>query len=290
MKKIIYSVLILTFLFSNLWSQDFFNNFLGNDYKLYKGSLLIIDTSNFMGWDHKFYSNLNDCKKLYCENVVYPNKDYSWQTDKNKLKNKIFNVEDIIIVEDFSNNIVFKLKDTATKKIIYFKYDKSKSYYFPFLTNYMETDEQLCTKIEKKVDDFTNQITWYSPHIYASNILPVDFTKISTSSTTLIYLMLCSYGSSVSVGKKGVIVLFTDETKWESNSDVKCEVNEYRDLSRIGRNGDFEYSTAIRLNENDIELFRTKLIKKFRLYAYDNEIDEMTAIKLQKFLNCMISN
>ena len=73
----------------------------------------------------------------------------------------------------FLDKPLFILKDTTTKQIIYFKYDKESENDFPFNTSKVTYDEKvICSKIEREVDDFTGLIKLNSP--FSNNYQPTS--------------------------------------------------------------------------------------------------------------------
>ena len=114
--------------------------------------------------------------------------------------------------------------------------------------------------ITRKVDDFTNKVL-----IHSQLLKPAALWKeIDKNGISIYSLTLSTYGYTLTIGKRGVIVLFEDGTKWSRNETIDVDVDE---------NG-WEYSAYIPLTKKDLELFSTKKIKKFRLYIYDHEMEE----------------
>jgi len=153
-----------------------------------------------------------------------------------------------------------------------------------------------CSNIEIKVDEFTGDKTYSIDmgHTY-TGVGYTTFEKVihKTSSTidTAYYLTLCTFGRTCVVGKKGVIVIFTDGTKWEKQEQ---EIDEAVHSTLQGDWRDFRYTAFIRLEKNDLNLFSTKIISKFRLYIFDSEQSnfimnvEDTYIVLNSLINCII--
>ena len=81
----------------------------------------------------------------------------------------------------------------------------------------------------------------------------------------------------MSVNKTGVIILFTDGTKWTRQSEIDVDAE----------SDGFEYSAFIPLTQEDLITFSTKKIKKFRLYIYDEEIGSCDADRFKIFVKCI---
>ncbi len=146
-----------------------------------------------------------------------------------------------------------------------------------------QTDDAICSKIEKQKDDFTNEIKYHSPFATASGIqLNAIIFKTIKNGGDNYSLMLETDGSTLNYNEKGVIVLFSDGSKWvDSNSDISVEPNAASDISP------WKYSAIMSLSENDINIFKSKSIDKFRLYIYDHEMDKFEAKKLRIRITCL---
>ena len=109
----------------------------------------------------------------------------------------------------------------------------------------------------------------------------VVFIKIiENKKSPTYYLSLTTHGETVNVDGKGVIILFTDGTKWTAPNetiDVEAETS------------NFEYSAFASLTNADMITFQNKKIKKFRLYIYDKEVDVDLSDKLMVYAKCLSS-
>lgn len=287
--KIIIFLLSFVSIVSKLNAQtNFENNFLGKDYLLYKGVKFKLSENAYLGFDYTFYSDLKNCQTKYDNNVIYPDPSSINITIMDSLKNRIFNVENIIdasgneLIESFKieSNItpIFLLKDLSSGQLIYFKYNSEREIKFPFLTSkIIYPINYFCTKIEKEIDEFTNEIKFSTPSISDGEILPMSILKIISKGKTIYYLSLRTQGNTININKTGVIILFQDGTKWTKESKIDADA---------GRNG-FDYSAFISLNPNDLAIFSTKKIKKFRLYIYDQEISPRNAELFKYYVDCI---
>jgi hypothetical protein len=123
-------------------------------------------------------------------------------------------------------------------------------------------------EIQREDDEFENTITFYT------NLLkPISLTKVIRGSKVNYYLSLSTNGSTLNYGIKGVYVLFTDKSKWN-------KLNEKVDVKY---DDGYIYSSFIELLPNDLKLFQTKTISKFKLYIYDEiiEIEDAEKFMLQ---------
>ena len=139
--------------------------------------------------------------------------------------------------------------------------------------------QDFCSEIITKVDDLDDSKNIYSPLIDGLDLSSAVLYKDIAKGKTVYYLRLRTYGSTVNVNEKGVIVLFTDGTKWNKPS---AEID--LDTDRKG----YEYSCFIQLSSSDLTLFKSKTIKKFRLYIYDETLEERFAESFKEYVNCII--
>lgn len=287
MKKIAF----LLFLFGSLSlkAQTFKFSFLGDDFLLYKGSLLRVKNDVLStGFTYTFYNSLDHCQRKFDNNVIYPDSKYYFKTVKDSLINRIFKVDNIIDKQGNEltkesklldgNKPIFVLKDTANNQIIYFKYDKNYDFNFPFESSgIVYSKDLLCSGLERKVDDFTDKITISSPLLSGNRISPMIIYKTMSKGVSVYYLSLSTSGNTVNVNKTGVNVLFDDGTKWNRQSKVDVEAT----------SDGFEYSSFIKLTQNDLIVFSKKRIKKFRLYIYDEDVNYGEAEKFKSYVDCI---
>ncbi|MBA0885348.1 hypothetical protein [Flavobacterium undicola] len=286
-KCILLFIVSLTFL--NIRGQATFeHNYLGEEFTLYKGSLLKLIDNPISGFNYAFYPDLKYCQSAYDNNVIYPDTKYNFVTVKDSLKNRIFVVEDIIdktgkewneaSKTDYFAKPLFVLKDTLSGQKIYYKYDKEYEHNFPFNTSKINyPTDYFCSKIDKQIDEFTNEIKFSSPIMSDRQLSPTIIYKYINKGKSVYYLSLRTYGSTVNVNETGVIILFQDGTKWSraSKIDVEAESNSY------------QYSAFITLTPADLITFSTKKIKKFRLYIYDEEVNSSDAEKFKLYTKCI---
>lgn len=129
--------------------------------------------------------------------------------------------------------------------------------------------------ITETKDKFTDKITYRSPLTET-----ISFTKVKEKDRVSTYMYISVFGSSVSVNKKGVIILFDDKTKINRpNVEIKAKVNRH--------GSGYVYSAFFSLSDEEIEELTQKKITDVRLYIYDSEIKD--GVKYQEYLKC-ISN
>ncbi len=288
MKKQIYALTtLLVMTFSTLTAQTFNENFLGDDFIQYKAAFFKLKDNAILGFSHTFYGDLKYCQKSYDNNVIYPETKYKFNTVKDSLLNRIFLVEDIIGKDgntftggSYFDKPIFLLRDTTTKQAIYYLYDKQYENNFPFLVSQITIDiNTLCSKIERRTDDFTNEVTINNPIIEGRKISSMILYKTIKSGKVFYFLSLETYGSTVNVGETGLIILFDDGTKM-SKPTIKIDV----DTDEKG----FKYSAYIPLTETELKSLTKKKIKKFRLYIYDEEVSPGFAEKFTYYVKCIM--
>ena len=289
MKK---SILLVTLCFSicnSFYSQTYNEYYFGEDVYLYKNALIKLNSEKAISLNYMFYGALKDCQELFNNNVLYPDKQYAFSTDKEKLTNKIFSVEQILNKEGKEfvgkaskyNAPILLLKDTTSKELIYFKYDTKNTtinFYFPFLTSVNINKDYFCNKLESKKDDFTGETKIQNPISLTTK--EYIYKNINQSDTSY-YLSFETTGvGEPIVDGKGVIILFENGSKLE-------KPNEVIDV-KVGQK-DYVYSCFIRLTKQDLELLRKNNISKYRLYIFDAKLSQYESIRLQNYIDCIIS-
>jgi hypothetical protein len=201
--------------------------------------------------------------------------------------NRTFIIEDIIgkdgkpilFGSDFDKPI-FLLRDTINKQVIYYLYDKQHEHNFSFIVSHITIDiNALCLEIEKRTDDFTNEVRINNPIMVGRQISSMILYKLVKSDIVTYYLSLKTYGRTVNIGERGVIILFDDGTRM-SKPTVEIDI----DIDEKG----FEYSAYIPLTETEVNSLTTKKIKKFRLYVYDEEVSPGFADKFRYYVKCVM--
>jgi hypothetical protein len=288
MKKLVFTLIALTFMkLGSLNAQTFTENYLGVDFMMYKGALFKLNENAISGFSHSFYSDLKNCQRPYDRNVIYPDDQYTFNTQKDSLINRIFKVEDIIgkdgttiSVNSYLDKPIFLLRDTVTKQAIYYIYDKEYEHNFPFLTSKILLDiNTICAKIEYQKDDFTNEITINNPIIESGGISSMILYKVIKSGKASYYLSLHTYSSSLKVGGTGVIILFDNGTKMNKPT-AKIDV-EYDESA-------YAYSAWIPLTEVEVKTLTTRKISKFRLYIFDEEVSASFSDKFTYYVKCVM--
>lgn len=124
------------------------------------------------------------------------------------------------------------------------------------------------TKISIKKDKFDGSTTWSSPSfgsgLAGTTSKRVKFIKVSDDGRINTYLKLTTYGATLNVGEKGLILLFQDGTKLEKPN---AEVDSESDSGTVY----WEYSTFTRISDEELEMFASKKIDSFKLYIYEGK-------------------
>jgi hypothetical protein len=241
------------------YGQEFKKVFLGKDWNDYKGLHLKYKIGTIGGTTHNFYSS--QPTKSFQEPVYGRTRQYNFVTDTNTIKDRDFLVVNVTPFNTSvyeNRNALFELNDG--KETLYFIYDSQYDFNFPFeVKGFNYSSDYVMKDIEKEVDDFTGDITMNTPITNDVSIMKV--IKKGQIKPTY-YLDLETRGSTLNYNGKGVIVLFKDGTKW-SKPDEKID-------TKVVKGDGWGYRAFITLTEQDLRLFSTKEIDKFRLYIYDN--------------------
>ncbi len=139
-----------------------------------------------------------------------------------------------------------------------------------------------CSTLERKVDDFTDNITISSPLAgYIGSTLyfrPAAIFKRITKNGTTYSLLLRAYSDQYEPLKTGVYIIFSDGSKF---SELKTRI-EVKDHKR-----GYEYKALIPLSQTDLQNFSTKQIQRFRLFAFEGEIDAEDSQALLTAAKCL---
>jgi hypothetical protein len=241
--------------------QDYKPIFLGKDGLSYKGTYLKYKEGMIGGTNNNFYSEMPT--KNFQSPVYRRSEKYDFVTDTNSIKNREFLVVDVkactfcydntLTTEDY----IFELNDG--KETIYFIYDGKYQFNFPFLVKgFSYSKEYLSRFIEKSIDEIEGDTTYRTPLLNDMALI-----RVSKNGKKTYYLSLETRGSTLNTGGTGVTVLFQDGTKWSKPSE-KIDV-------KVVKGTGWGYRAFITLNQSDLVQFSKKVVKKFRLYIYDNE-------------------
>ena len=140
------------------------------------------------------------------------------------------------------------------------------AFYFLILSK-LTTAQMDCSQLILRIDKFTGDTTFKSPSSaeFGTNDL-IYFMKIKSSKYgTRTYMHLKTYGSTLNVAKKGLVILLANGTKIEKpEQKIECEV---------GEESKWVYSANINLTNDDIERIIISPITDFRLFIYDASVE-----------------
>lgn len=257
--------------FSLLFTTIFYSqNFPGNDIELLSNKELKVlakdETLQKYGFADFYKDEKLKNKYECCE---------SYNSKYLSLVDKVFKV---ISYEPYKNIIgtdKYKLKiENSETGVIYFDYDPKYDFKFPFeVVGGLTLPEGFyCKNIQQNTDKFTGEIK--STTDYSEGI---SFIKVVKDKTTKIYISVNEAGSTVNVGKKGLILLLENNKrieKPEAPIDVK-----------VNSSGGYTYSAFVELNVNDLALLKENKITDDRLYVYDGTIKN--GEKLKEYVKCL---
>lgn len=143
-----------------------------------------------------------------------------------------------------------------------------------------------CSEVEKQVDDFTGEIffSYYpatSMNGYKMTVLIIK--TINKAKKASYSLFLYAYGNYIEYDGTEVTILLTDGTKWKRYAKINVDVGNV-DVS----GEEFRYKTSVPLTNQDLVMFSTKTIKKYRLEAFDVELNPDMAIDFSKYVKCVM--
>lgn len=135
--------------------------------------------------------------------------------------------------------------------------------------------QTLCDSIHMKVDKFTKD----TMYIYlVSNNISVSKMKSGKGNPPFYSIMLKTYGKSISVGEKGISVLFDDGEIYQKESE-KINVQGWE-------KGYVYWGGLAFFTEEKLKPFLTKKVTDFKLYIYEQSVKEGDLLK--DALNCLL--
>lgn len=143
------------------------------------------------------------------------------------------------------------------------------------LNSYGQIDSTVCNDLEKTFDEFTNTV-YYSALVGKNR--PTFVHKSIHEKKTTYTLTFNVYGSTLNVGKKGLIILMENGEKLnfpEAKIDVEA-----------GKNG-WDYSASVELSVLQVIYLAKNKISKYRLFIYDGFYDDKESAKLSSTIYCL---
>lgn len=136
------------------------------------------------------------------------------------------------------------------------------------------------SQISRYPDRFSNKVMLSTPIFGTFNSSPAIMSKVITEQNTTYYLKLSVNGATLNVGESGAKVLFSNGDIWESDTEVKADVDELT--------MDWNYYIFVSLTPDELELFSKNTIDLFRLYIYDRSLTKREANRFLKNVNELI--
>jgi hypothetical protein len=269
LEKRAFIVFLLIFISTELYSQEYGNYHNGFKYFNYKGLYAKLDLAQ--GGSHletkvfvSIPNSVNDFDKL--------------AGDLSKYKNRLFLIDSVFDFNDVNNDgksKIFRLKETSTNTEIYYLYDIYMREFHYLLTEFGKGDFDFYfeNEIDREVDEFNGEIRINSPLLSKLGFIS---KHIRNGKST--YYFSTSIKSNGIYKGTGVIILFTDGTKWSRpNEEVDVDYSE-----------GFQNNVFLTLTSSDLEIFKKKVIRKIRLYIHDKDVDLKEAENFRKLLNIII--
>ena len=105
--------------------------------------------------------------------------------------------------------------------------------------------------------------------------------KQSDDDRKLFVLSLSTVGQTYNFGKKGVMIVFTDGTRWQRKTTPIMVDQEA---------GGYQYSAHLALTDEDIALFSERTIDEFRLSIYDRDVTDAEAEMFAEQVGCLVEH
>lgn len=147
----------------------------------------------------------------------------------------------------------------------------------PFLSISSAWSQECLNYISEDIDKYNGKIR-YTLRI---DDCPITYVKtISTTKDTTYFVRLKSFSPTFEVSKKGVQIVLEDGTKI-NKPEIKVDC-------KSGEGANFEYTSMVILDKNDIKLLSKSRMLGFRLYIFDGVYDTVISKKMLEFFNCLI--
>ncbi len=122
--------------------------------------------------------------------------------------------------------------------------------------------------ISRRTTDDSTNLTLLDCPVLGTSLSTIHIIKTISQNAAIYHVDLMTQGSTLFVGWKGAVILFTDGTKMKKpDAEIDIEVSD---------NG-FRYSTIIELKMSDLKILSSKTIGKFRLNVFDGELNSRDA-------------
>lgn len=269
----------------------------------YVGTNLVVKTEERYNLINKVFSSQEDLKN---KKVSFPDKHGI--TKRDSLIGKVFYVNGAFIdrgerVEKVKGGLfdIYYLEvfDKVSDKKYYIKYFYDNSLSFPF---YAYPTIEVISKhgvdyaniyrnaLEYYQDDFTGEKTISSPSNldiennknFYSETSPLRLMKSKLKNGVIkYYLLMYAHDFDLTVSEKGAWVLFSDGSKL-SKPMAKIGVN-----SGYGRH--FTYSCKIPITLSEFNLFKSKKVKKTRLYIHEEDMSSVNSTLLPLYAKEIIN-
>lgn len=141
------------------------------------------------------------------------------------------------------------------------------------------SDSSLCDEITKKYDEFEKETTYSTPLFGSYGSPDCSLIKVVSKAGSTTYLSLESRGLTLNVGGTGVKIIL-------SNGQTLSFPSEKIDANAASGSG-WTYSAFIKLQPDKQALLRKHKIVKWKLYIYDNSLEDETAENVRNWMNCL---
>lgn len=148
-------------------------------------------------------------------------------------------------------------------------------FFLPLIVVAQPQDTNYCSHILEDKDEFTEKVFLNSPSINT-----VSFNKICTPNDTTPYIKLYAKSETLDVEGTTIYVLFTDGTKWSKRAKITPEVDK-TDLIN------YKYRAVCYLEASDILEFKSKIIQKFRVHIFDEDVPLSWGLAYRGYAQCL---
>ncbi|RWW99704.1 hypothetical protein [Flavobacterium cerinum] len=197
----------------------------------------------------------------------------SFETKAEAIFGRQFKVENVEKTESAELSKL-TLKDDKDE-ILYFKYNSSSEYYYPFTVvgGIKYPADFYCDYIDEKTDKFSGKSTFTT-----SNTEGVFFYKVKNGAAAKYYMQVKALGKEQVAGKGAIVLLKNNKRIDKPESVVEVTTN---------RAGSFIYTSTFELSLKEINVLIDSEITDVRVIKFDSEIKLSGMLK--GMLDCLIT-
>jgi hypothetical protein len=206
----------------------------------------------------------------------YKKQDLRYNSKINASFENYYNLDFTLISISDKDNLERQTLELKNDKLgtIYYQYTNhlgGSGWIFSPVEELIIPDDYLCKYIVTETDKFTGKTS--------SKTTSSEYIQLYKEDGRIM-LYLQTPGSTLNIGKTGIIILLADGSKIENNTALI--------EAKASRYSGYDYSVLFSLKPDEIEKLKKSYITDYRLYVYDFQPHE--PLFIQKEFNCILKN